>query len=186
MKASNIEAAGLLKCSVYIQPGPGALGRPRGTGRRGRWEGVSGWGIHVNPWLIHVNVWQNPLQYCKVISLQLIKKIKQNVVYSSVCSVLSDFFVTPWTIARQAPLSMGFPRQESWSGLPWPLSGNLPNQGMELASLNIYLHWWTDSLSLAPPGKPYPTYKVLVTQSCPTLCDAMDCSPPGSFVHGIL
>ena len=39
----------------------------------GRWEGGSGWGIHVNPWLIHVNVWQKPLQYCKVISLQLIK-----------------------------------------------------------------------------------------------------------------
>ena len=35
-------------------------------------EGL-GWGIHVNPWLIHVNLWQNPLQYCKVISLQLIK-----------------------------------------------------------------------------------------------------------------
>ena len=32
-----------------------------------------GWGIHVNPWLIHVNVWQKPLQYCKVMSLQLIK-----------------------------------------------------------------------------------------------------------------
>ena len=55
--------------------GPGALGRPRGMGRRGRWEGGSGWGIHVNPWLIHVNVWEKPLQYCKVISLQLIKKI---------------------------------------------------------------------------------------------------------------
>ena len=41
--------------------------------RRGRWEGGSGWGIHVNPWLIHVNAWQKPLQYCKVISLQLIK-----------------------------------------------------------------------------------------------------------------
>ena len=53
--------------------GPGALGRPRGMGWRGRWEGGSGWGIHVNPWLTHVNVWQNPLQYCKVISLQLIK-----------------------------------------------------------------------------------------------------------------
>ena len=53
--------------------GPGALGRPRGIGWRGRWEGGSGWGIHANPWLIHVNVWQNPLQYCKVISLQLIK-----------------------------------------------------------------------------------------------------------------
>ena len=33
----------------------GALGRPRGIGWRGRWEGGSGWGIHVNPWLIHVN-----------------------------------------------------------------------------------------------------------------------------------
>ena len=33
----------------------------------------SGWGIHANPWLIHVNVWQKPLQYCKVINLQLIK-----------------------------------------------------------------------------------------------------------------
>ena len=40
---------------------------------RGRQEGGSGWGIHVNLWLIHVNVWQKPLQYCKVISLQLIK-----------------------------------------------------------------------------------------------------------------
>ena len=42
-----------------------------GWGRR--WEGGSGWGTHVNPWLIHVNVWQKPLQYSKVISLQLIK-----------------------------------------------------------------------------------------------------------------
>ena len=53
--------------------GAGALGRPRGIGWRGRWEGGSGWGTHVNPWLIHVHVWQKPLQYCKVISLQLIK-----------------------------------------------------------------------------------------------------------------
>ena len=52
---------------------PGALGRPRGTEWRGRWESGSGWGTHVNPWLIHVSVWQKPLQYCKVISLQLIK-----------------------------------------------------------------------------------------------------------------
>ena len=42
---------------------------------RVEWEGESGWGIHVNPWLIHVNVWQKPLQYSKVISLQLIKKM---------------------------------------------------------------------------------------------------------------
>ena len=44
---------------------------PEGWGWGGRWEGVSGWGTHVHTWLIHVNVWQNPLQYCKVISLQL-------------------------------------------------------------------------------------------------------------------
>ena len=52
---------------------PGALGRPRGFGWRGRREGGSGWWTHVTPWLIRVNVWQKPLQYCKVISLQLIK-----------------------------------------------------------------------------------------------------------------
>ena len=51
----------------------GALGRPRGMGWGGRREGGLAWGLHVNPWLIHVNVWQKQLQYCKVISLQLIK-----------------------------------------------------------------------------------------------------------------
>ena len=51
----------------------GALGWPRGMGWGRRWEGGSAWGTHVNPWLIHVNIWEKPLQYCKVISLQLIK-----------------------------------------------------------------------------------------------------------------
>ena len=55
--------------------GAGVLGWPRGMGWGGRREGGSGWGTHVNPWLIHVNVWQKPLQYCKVISLKLIKII---------------------------------------------------------------------------------------------------------------
>ena len=55
--------------------GAGALGRPKGIVWRGRWDGGLGWGIHVNPRLIHVNVWQKPLQYRKVISLQLIKII---------------------------------------------------------------------------------------------------------------
>ena len=41
------------------------------------------------------------------------------------------FFVTPWTVARQAPLSMGFSRQEYWSGLPFPSPGDLPNPGIK-------------------------------------------------------
>ena len=58
---------------AWVKSGLLSLGRARGVGSRGRWEGESGWGIHVNPWLIHVNVWQKPLQYYNVISHQLIK-----------------------------------------------------------------------------------------------------------------
>ena len=53
--------------------GPGALGKPRESGWRGRWEGGSGWGTHVNPWLFHSNVWQNSLQIKK----KIIKKRKK-------------------------------------------------------------------------------------------------------------
>ena len=41
---------------------------------------------------------------------------------------------TPWTVARQAPLSMGFPRQAHWSGLPFPSPGDLPDPGIEPGS----------------------------------------------------
>ena len=56
--------------------------------------------------------------------------------------VLSHFsyvrlFATPWTIAYQAPLSMGFSRQEYWSGLPCSPPGNLPDPGMKLESLYL-------------------------------------------------
>ena len=50
-------------------------------------------------------------------------------------SVVSNSFVTLWTIAHQAPLSMGFSRQEYWSGLPCPPPGGLPNPGIEFMSL---------------------------------------------------
>ena len=46
-----------------------------------------------------------------------------------------QLFVTPWAVARQAPLSMGFSRQEYWSGLPFPAPGDLPDPGIESASL---------------------------------------------------
>ena len=44
------------------------------------------------------------------------------------------FFETPWTVARQAPLSMEFPREEYWSGLPFPPPGDLPKPGIEPGS----------------------------------------------------
>ena len=48
--------------------------------------------------------------------------------------------VTPWTVAHQAPLSLEFPRQEYWSGLPFPPSGDLPNPGSN-PHLVCLLHW---------------------------------------------
>ena len=59
---------------------------------------------------------------------------------------------TPWNVALQAPLFMGFSRQEYWSGLPCPPSGDLPDPGIEPTSLN--LHWQVGSLPLVPPAKP--------------------------------
>ena len=58
------------------------------------------------------------------------------------------FFVTPWTVAHQAPLSMGFSRQEYWSGLPCPSPGDLPNQGIKPGSPALQV----DSLLLSHWG----------------------------------
>ena len=46
-------------------------------------------------------------------------------------------FATPWTVAQQAPLSMGFPRQEDWSGLPFPSPVDFPVPGIEPASIML-------------------------------------------------
>ena len=65
-----------------------------------------------------------------------------------------QLFVTPWTVAHQAPLSVGFPRQEYWSGLPFPSPGDLPNPGIEPrspASPVLAGRFFTT----APPGKPH-------------------------------
>ena len=59
-------------------------------------------------------------------------------------------FATPWTVAYQAPLSMGFSRQECWSGLPFPSSGDLPNPGIKPGSPALQ----ADTLPSEPPGKP--------------------------------
>ena len=66
-------------------------------------------------------------------------------------------FATPWTVAHQAPLSMGFSRQEYWSGLPFPSPGDLPTQGLNpglpgLQSGRVALQ--AEALTSEPPGKP--------------------------------
>ena len=58
-------------------------------------------------------------------------------------------FATPWTVAYQAPLSMGFSRQEYWSGVPFPSPGDLPDPGLEPRSSALQ----ADALLSEPPGK---------------------------------
>ena len=61
-----------------------------------------------------------------------------------------QLFATLWTVAHQAPLSMGFSRQEYWSGLPFPSPGDLPNPGIEPGSPALQ----ADALSSEPLGNP--------------------------------
>ena len=89
-----------------------------------------------------------------------------NVHYLSSACVPSHFscvqcFPAPWIVACQASLSMGFFRQECWSGIPFPSPGIFPTQGMNLHLLSL-LHWQADSLPLPPPGKLYlsATYQI--------------------------
>ena len=70
------------------------------------------------------------------------------------CSVVSSCFSNSWTVARQAPLSMGFSRQEYWSELQFPFPGDLPDPGIEPPSVPLLL-WQTDSLPLHHLGSPY-------------------------------
>ena len=63
---------------------------------------------------------------------------------------MSDSFVTPWTVAHQAPLSMGFPRQEYWSGVPLPSPGDLPDPRLQPESPVLAYGFFTTE----PPGKP--------------------------------
>ena len=73
--------------------------------------------------------------------------------------------MTLWTIACQSPPSLGFSRQEYWSGLPCPHPEDLPNHGITLASL-ISLRRQASSLPLVPPGKPKGSIKTHKIQGC--------------------
>ena len=83
--------------------------------------------------------------------------------------------VIPWTVARQAPLSMEFSRPEYWNGLPFASPGDLPHPGIKHRSPVLQ----ADSLPAAAAAA-----KLL--QSCPTLCDPIGVSLQGSPIPGIL
>ena len=94
------------------------------------------------------------------ISLPALSSGQETLFLSSklVCCMLSHFscvwlFATPWTVACQAPLSMGFFSQEYWRGLPCPPPGIFPSQGLNLSLLHL-LHLQANSLPLMPPRKP--------------------------------
>ena len=129
------------------------------------------------------------LLFCMKVKVMLLSRVR--------------LFTTPSTVAYQAPQSMEFSRQEYKSGLSFPSPGDLPYPGIEPRSLALQ----ADTLPSEPPGKAVVDIslsmriitsscisvaangigmKVLVTQSCPTLCNPRDCNLSGSLVHGIL
>ena len=103
--------------------------------------------------------------------------------------VMSDSFATSWTIAHQNPLSMGFLRQEYWNVLPFPSPGDLPDAGIEPVCPACQGHSLPPSLQGSPVWVHAAAAAAAAAkslQSCPTLCNPIDSSPPGSPVPGIL
>ena len=97
--------------------------------------------------------------------MKFLKYLIQTGHCSAVCQLLSHvwIFASWWTVAHQAPLSMGFPRQEYWSGLPFPAPGNLSDPGTELTSL----HWQADSSPQSCLGSPDCTQIILIIYHFP-------------------
>ena len=117
------------------------------------------WAFYLVP-LVYISVFV-PAPYCRFVKVKSLSRVR--------------LFATPWTVALQALLSMGFSRQEYWSGLLFPSPGDLPNPGIKPAPPTLEGEVLTTELP-----------EVEVAQLCPTLCDPMNCSLPDSSVHGIL
>ena len=94
--------------------------------------------------------------------------------------------MTSWTVANQAPLSMEFSRQEYWNGLLFASPGDILSPGIEPRSSALEADFFTAWATREAHKKPLVKVNALVAQLCPTLCNSMNCSPPGSSVHGIL
>ena len=89
------------------------------------------------------------------------------------CKVVSDSFSTPWTVAYQAPLSIGYPKQEDWNGLPLPFLGYLTNLGIKplFPTLSMSLALQANSLPLSHQGSLYiHTYINTYMYTCVCVC----------------
>ena len=101
---------------------------------------------------------------------------------AQLCQLLSRvrLFTTPWTVACQTPLSMGFYREEYCSRLPLPPPGDLSNPGIELFSWDV-----AQTTAVCVCVCVVCILLCMYARSCPAFCDPMGCSQPGSSVHGI-
>ena len=115
-------------------------------------QGNQNWKRHVDP-SVHRNI--IPLKATETWELK-----------GTMCSTCAQFLqswltVTLWTVPLQAPPSVGFPRQEYWSGLPCPSPGDLPHPGSNLHLLWL-LHWQANSLPLSHQGGHGESQKLMV------------------------
>ena len=111
---------------------------------------------------------------CPVCTLPVPLWMKRKVKVKSLCRV--QLFATPWTVAYQASPSMGFSRQESWSGLPSPSPGDLPNPGIEPRFPALQ----ADALPSEPPGKPCPLWISPHIRRDPLSLGSLSTLPSGS------
>ena len=96
-------------------------------------------------------VWSPALQFSSAVTVHLVFIMSQVQLYVCMCLLAqSSPIVILWTLARHAPLSMEFSRQEYWSGLPLPSPGDLPDPGISPVSPA----WQADCLPAGSPGKP--------------------------------
>ena len=125
-------------------------------------EGL-GWGAWR--WWREAVVGSQATSQCLCVCERACARVFRQPVYITVCVCVQAWaqslsrvrlFVTPWIIACQAPLSMGFPREEYWSGLPFHSPGDLLDPGIESVSPALVGKFFTT----APPGKP------LISQNC--------------------
>ena len=93
-----------------------------------------------------------------------------------------QLFVTPWTVACQTPLSIGFSRQEYRDGLPCPPLGDLPNPRLNTHLLHLR-HWQAGSLPLAPAGTPLGHYTEETGVTNPAACRPHSSQGPMSASH---